>query len=238
MRHAIKYRYAILRYYYTQLHMVSVEGGSVFRPMFYDFPDDPKTYDDFEKNIMIGEGLKVSAILQPGMDKDTFYFPDKNTGKWCRLKTIPNQPTCVDRGSTILDTPLEHLNLHIAPGSVIPYQEVFDHNIKNIEDLKRTPMSFAINLDGTQYKAEGKLIMDQGNNQDLDRINEYDFKADGTSPIIGAGSVNFNVTIVRKDSDRAITADETLGFITIHRAKYYKFNTESKAILYKKDSTE
>lgn len=38
--------------YYTQ--------GTFFKPMFFEFPEDPNAYIDITQNVMVGEALKVS----------------------------------------------------------------------------------------------------------------------------------------------------------------------------------
>lgn len=63
MANAIKIRYTLMRYYYSQLYVHSIEGGMFWKPMFFEFPDDSKTYNDLERNIMIGSALKLSAVI-------------------------------------------------------------------------------------------------------------------------------------------------------------------------------
>jgi alpha-glucosidase (family GH31 glycosyl hydrolase) len=35
-------------------------GGSFFKPLFFEFPNDPKAYQNIEINIMLGDALKAS----------------------------------------------------------------------------------------------------------------------------------------------------------------------------------
>ena len=83
MRHAIRWRYALLRYYYTQLFKTSVEGGMFWKPMFFEFPSEPQAYENVESNIMIGPAIKFSPLLKPGAVKsDVFLF---TPGSWCNI---------------------------------------------------------------------------------------------------------------------------------------------------------
>ena len=68
------------------------EHGAFFKPMFFEFPNDPKAYDDLELNIMLGSGLKLS-VLSNELNKNTtdFYFPQ---GIWCHVSR-PYDP-CLD----------------------------------------------------------------------------------------------------------------------------------------------
>eukprot|EP00343_Euplotes_focardii_P001290 CAMPEP_0205804828 /NCGR_PEP_ID=MMETSP0205-20121125/7864_1 /ASSEMBLY_ACC=CAM_ASM_000278 /TAXON_ID=36767 /ORGANISM="Euplotes focardii, Strain TN1" /LENGTH=141 /DNA_ID=CAMNT_0053075061 /DNA_START=27 /DNA_END=449 /DNA_ORIENTATION=+ len=76
MINAIRMRYTLLRYYYTQMYINSIEGGMFWQPLFFQFPDEPKAYTDLERNIMIGPALKLSAVIE---EKDhtsqKFLFP-------------------------------------------------------------------------------------------------------------------------------------------------------------------
>ena len=51
---------ALLNYYYTEISMLHEEGGAFYRPLFFDFPGDPKTTTNFTQNVMLGSALKLS----------------------------------------------------------------------------------------------------------------------------------------------------------------------------------
>ncbi len=51
------------------MYKVYREGGSLVRPMFFDYPEDTKVYDDIEHTFMLGEAIKVSPVLGPNVDK-------------------------------------------------------------------------------------------------------------------------------------------------------------------------
>jgi len=65
------------------MSIIQQEGGSYFRPLFYDFPDEVGAYEDQELNVMLGPSLKLS--VQSGdlhAAQTDFYFP---TGRWCEV---------------------------------------------------------------------------------------------------------------------------------------------------------
>lgn len=64
------------------MYMVYREGGQLVKPMFFDYPEDSKTYNDIESTFMIGEALKVSPVLKAKTDKYDVYFP---AGTWADL---------------------------------------------------------------------------------------------------------------------------------------------------------
>jgi len=41
---AIQNRYKFIKYYYSQFHDISEFGGSFFKTLFYEFPNDPLAY--------------------------------------------------------------------------------------------------------------------------------------------------------------------------------------------------
>jgi alpha-glucosidase len=84
MRTAIRNRYTLIRYYYSQFWQINEEGGSFFKPLFFDFGDDPNAYKVIEKNMLLGDHLKASVETTnlTKQDKVDFYFP---TGTWCQI---------------------------------------------------------------------------------------------------------------------------------------------------------
>ena len=74
-------RYALLKFYY-HLFIRGQGIGTVFRPLFFEFPDDEKTYK-YEGQFMLGEYLMAAPVLKPGNQytnttRHQIYFP-KNT---------------------------------------------------------------------------------------------------------------------------------------------------------------
>lgn len=53
-------KYALLNYYYTEISMLHEDGGSFYRPLFFDFGDDPQSYENVTLNVMLGKHLKLS----------------------------------------------------------------------------------------------------------------------------------------------------------------------------------
>jgi alpha-glucosidase (family GH31 glycosyl hydrolase) len=77
----------MLRYYYSSFWSINQYGGSFFKPLFFEFPSDPNTYNDIEINMLLGNSLKASVEVRrlpneaDGKKNETaFYFPN---GTWC-----------------------------------------------------------------------------------------------------------------------------------------------------------
>lgn len=160
MRNAIRWRYALLRYYYTQLYINSVHGGMFWKPLFFEFPEEPKAYNDIEKNIMIGSAIKLSAMLDEGDIKtESFVFP---AGVWCNIIDY----SCVKTTKTIdqnLNVEPQTLNIHLRMGSIIPLQRnAVTNKVKNTHDLNALPMGIMINMDTDTKTAKGQFFADDG----------------------------------------------------------------------------
>ena len=74
---ALDVRMALLRYYYTTMFEASKFGGSFWRPLFFEFPEDDDALDDIEHTFMLGRALKITPILKPESESSTVssYFP-------------------------------------------------------------------------------------------------------------------------------------------------------------------
>ena len=70
---ALHFRYSILKFYYSIL--VRNNGtGSIFRPLFFDFIDDPVLFN-LQTQFLIGSELMIAAAVYPGMTEVGVYFP-------------------------------------------------------------------------------------------------------------------------------------------------------------------
>jgi len=77
----------MLRYYYSSFWSINQYGGSFFKPLFFEFPSDPNTYNDIEINMLLGNSLKASVEVrrlpseaEGQINESAFYFPN---GTWC-----------------------------------------------------------------------------------------------------------------------------------------------------------
>jgi len=73
-----------VKYYYSNFFNLALEGGSFFKPLFYEYPLDPYAYKDLQVNILLGNALKLS-IETTTLDFTSgrkYYFPQD---RWCRI---------------------------------------------------------------------------------------------------------------------------------------------------------
>ena len=66
----IMVRYSLIRYFYSQLFLVSLnEKGAFFKPVMFEYPLDKNSYDDIESKIMLGEALLLCAFFRINLEK-------------------------------------------------------------------------------------------------------------------------------------------------------------------------
>lgn len=58
------------KYMYSYLYDIARNGGTLHRPLFFEFQEDASSYKaQVDENFMLGESLKVSIKLDPQSDK-------------------------------------------------------------------------------------------------------------------------------------------------------------------------
>ena len=57
---------------------------TIYKPMFFEFPEDLEAYYDIAYNVMIGPAIKIcnNVTAVKSDDHSLFYFP---AGTWCSL---------------------------------------------------------------------------------------------------------------------------------------------------------
>jgi len=60
MRIAIKTKYMMIPYYYTELGHIHEDGGALYKPLYFSFPNEAESYLEPYNNIMLGDALKLS----------------------------------------------------------------------------------------------------------------------------------------------------------------------------------
>lgn len=168
MRMALALRYALLPHLYTLFHRAHAGGETVARPLFLEFPEDPRTWN-VDRQLLWGEALLITPVLEAGQVEVTGYFP---AGTWYSLQTVPvgafgNLPppppaplksAIHSEGQWVtLPAPLDTINLHLRAGHIIPLQ---GPGLTTTES-RQQPMALAVALTGSG-EAQGELFWDDG----------------------------------------------------------------------------
>jgi len=92
---------------YIQKHMdiASEDGTPVMRPLFYDFPEDGKTYT-IEDQYMFGPDILVAPVLEAGAKSRAVYLPAGSTWKDALTGESHEGGQTIDHAVSIENIPL------------------------------------------------------------------------------------------------------------------------------------
>ena len=158
----IQYRYSLLRYYYSQLFLITLnERGSFFKPVMFEFPNDIYSYEDIESKIMIGESILICAFFDNDEKDKEFIFPNSNFNIYPSGETFLNYS--IDNSISLrkkkLSGKISDLHIFVRGGSIIPFQDIFNKSVLNSYYLRQEKISLIINPDN-EGKAKGSLFFD------------------------------------------------------------------------------
>jgi alpha-glucosidase len=119
-RAALELRMRLLPYLYGLFREAEETGAPVWRPLFYEFPDDPGSAA-VEDQLMVGPSLLVAPVVERGAREREVYLPP---GRWMAWH---DDAQYVGPRRLRVAAPLEHLPIFIRCGSVIPTQSPVRH---------------------------------------------------------------------------------------------------------------
>lgn len=161
-RTVLNTRYTLLPYLYTLMFEAHAYGSTVVRPVLHEFVDDRETWDIY-KQFLWGPALLISPVLDEGQRSVYAYIPksrwyDYYTGKNIGIKGQWRE----------FPAPLEHVNLHVRGGYIIPWQEPANTTYYSRQNF----MGLTVALD-ENGSAQGQLFWDDGVTIDAYENNLY-----------------------------------------------------------------
>ncbi|XP_077868370.1 lysosomal alpha-glucosidase-like, partial [Saccoglossus kowalevskii] len=172
-------RYYLLPYLYTLFHKSHVNGTTVARPLFFEFPHDDYALT-VDTQFLWGEALLISPVLQEGAVTVTAYFPNHSWYDFDTGVRVPGLPG--ETGKNLnLKTPMDKINLHIRGGNIIPAQEPGI----TTKESRQNKFHLIVAL-CTKNEADGELYLDDGDTLDAYEQELYAyvrFQANATSVI-------------------------------------------------------
>lgn len=126
-------RYSLLRYMNTRLFKHSLwsddedDGGTFFKPLFFEFPEDDKAYDYMYLNAMFGPYVKLSLqsdTIMHGRNWN-FYMPQ---GVWCDIFNLTQPCHNMTQGDYVNMT--ADVAAYLREGYMLPFQNA-SNLIKN-----------------------------------------------------------------------------------------------------------
>uniref|UniRef100_A0A8C8VP34 Maltase n=1 Tax=Pelusios castaneus TaxID=367368 RepID=A0A8C8VP34_9SAUR len=149
-RNVLNTRYTLLPYLYTLMYEAHAHGNTVVRPLLHEFVEDKTTWDVY-RQFLWGPALLISPVLENATSVWA-YIP--NT-RWYDYYTEEN---VLFRGQFYnLSAPLEHINLHIRGGYIIPWQNPANNTFYS----RQNSMGLTVALDDNGF-AQGQLYWDDG----------------------------------------------------------------------------
>uniref|UniRef100_A0A8C5XAY3 Maltase-glucoamylase n=1 Tax=Microcebus murinus TaxID=30608 RepID=A0A8C5XAY3_MICMU len=141
-RSVLQTRYTLLPYLYTLMHRAHTEGITVVRPLLHEFVSDKVTWD-IDSQFLLGPAFLVSPVLE-SVSLESRGVDINARGEW----------------KTLL-APLDHINLHVRGGYILPWQEP----ALNTHLSRQKFIGFKVALDD-EGTAEGCLFWDDGQSID------------------------------------------------------------------------
>ncbi|XP_054771787.2 sucrase-isomaltase, intestinal-like [Lytechinus pictus] len=155
-RDILMHRYRMLPYLYTLFYHAHKDSSTVVRPLLNEFASDPMTYD-VDRQFLWGPAFMISPVLETATYNVEVYFPDTRWYDYYDGTEMTEQ-----RGQiSLLPAPMDHLNLHVRGGYVLPTQQPANTTVYS----RLNPLGLIVALDDG-HEAHGDLFWDDGESRD------------------------------------------------------------------------
>lgn len=150
-RKSLELRYRLFPYIYSESARVSMQGGTLMRPLVMDYSTDTlalqQTYE-----FMFGPSFLVAPIVEEGPADWRVYLP-ANKGGWYDFFT--GKKMGQTSGYTDVEVSAEHIPVFVKAGTILPLSDVCQHTA----EVARAPWEIRVypGADGsfTVYEDEG-----------------------------------------------------------------------------------
>ncbi|HWS86777.1 MAG TPA: TIM-barrel domain-containing protein [Pyrinomonadaceae bacterium] len=133
-RASVELRYKLLPYLYSLFNEHAQTGAPVMRPLWFEYPDDPRTYT-IEDEYLVGRDLLVAPVVRESATKRKVYFPPGDSWvDWWTGKTYEGGKEAE------VEAPLDRLPLFVRAGAAIPTQPVVQHT----GEMRNLPLTLVV----------------------------------------------------------------------------------------------
>ena len=161
IRKMIRLRYALLPYLYSEFMKAALENGSYFRPLAFDFPEDPDARE-VEDQLLLGEGLMAAPIYTQNAHGRHVYLPESM--KLLRLRAVDDyDEEVLPAGHHYVHCGLDEVLLFLRPGHIVPVTKPAA-NTAALDESSLTLWSFLPDGKSAQYR----MYTDDGVTTDYD----------------------------------------------------------------------
>lgn len=149
VRNMIRLRYALLPYLYSEFMKAALENTSYFRPLAFDYPDDPDARE-VEDQLLLGEGLMAAPVYVQNAHGRHVYLPEPM--KLLRLRAVDDyDEEILPARHHYIRCALDEMLLFIRPGHIIPVAQPAN-NTAELDDASLTLWSFLPNGESAEYR--------------------------------------------------------------------------------------
>ena len=149
VRNMIRLRYALLPYLYSEFMKAALENTSYFRPLAFDYPDDPDARE-VEDQLLLGEGLMAAPVYVQNAHGRHVYLPEPM--KLLRLRAVDDyDEEILPAGHHYIRCALDEMLLFIRPGHIIPVAQPAN-NTAELDDASLTLWNFLPNGESAEYR--------------------------------------------------------------------------------------
>ena len=149
VRNMIRLRYALLPYLYSEFMKAALENTSYFRPLAFDYPDNPDARE-VEDQLLLGEGLMVAPVYVQNAHGRHVYLPEPM--KLLRLRAVDDyDEEILPAGHHYIRCALDEVLLFLRPGHIVPVAQPAN-STSELDDASLTLWSFLPDGESAEYR--------------------------------------------------------------------------------------
>lgn len=127
VREAYNLRYRLLPYLYSLMYESNQDGMPAWRPLFLEFPQDPKCYTDKSLTFMFGKSILVANVVEKGAKTRKVYLP-----AGCKWYDWNDKLRCYEGGQTIeVPVTLASIPMFLRGSAIVVTTEDVKHILKD-----------------------------------------------------------------------------------------------------------
>lgn len=113
----VGFRYRILPYLYSEFMKAALTNDMLFKPLSFLFPDDERARG-IEDQLLVGDSLMMTPVLEKGKKKRTVYLPEDMT--MVRYNREGFSCSQAQKGETTITVNLNEIVFFIRKGKLVP----------------------------------------------------------------------------------------------------------------------